>query len=144
MAGFVSKGNHLYEFEFKLAVGHADIDNGMFVALNYTDKTCATPTANTVLAYFVENVIDTVDEEQIDDINFKISAGSYVRCKRLVQGEEFITTKVSGTAPAVNDIVDVGTTGCITKTSGSPAQTFQVVEKPTLFGVTAYRCIALN
>lgn len=143
MAGFIALGNHDYIATLKLATGEAAIENGMFVAPNWSAGTAATPNANTVIPYFVENVIDTVDEEQINDLDFTISAGKYLRIKRLLPGEIFVTTKVVGT-PAVGDTVDVGTTGKITATSGSPAQTFQVIEKPTLWGVTAYKCVVLE
>lgn len=144
MAGFIAKGNNEYIGTLKLATGEADIYNGMFVsAVSWSAGTAATPNANTQVAYFVENVIDTVDEQQINDLNFVITAGQYIRMKKLLPGEIFVTTKVVGT-PSVGDTLDVGTTGKITATSGSPNQTFTVIEKPTLWGTTAYKCVVNN
>ena len=145
MAGFVTIGNNQYIGTLKLITGASDLENGMFAApVSWTNGTCSTPTANTVVPYFVVNEIDTVAGEVTSDLTYKISAGDYVKCKRLLPGEIFVTTKANAATPVLNDIVDVGTTGVITKTSGSPAQTFQVIEKPTLWGVTAYKCIVLE
>ena len=143
MAGFIVIGNHDYIGTLKLATGVDAIHNGMFVAANWSAATAATPNANTEVAYFVENVIDTVDEEQINDIDFTISAGKYLRIKKLLPGEVFVTSKVVGT-PAVNAIVDVGTTGTIAATSGSPLQSFRIIEKPTMWGTTVYKCVVLD
>jgi hypothetical protein len=142
MAGFVVKGNNEYIGTVKLATGSDAMHNGQFVNVNWTAGTASTPT-NTDFVYFVENVIDTVDEQQIDDLDFTITAGNYLRIKALLAGEIFITDKAVST-PAVGAIVDVGTTGKITATSGSPVQKYQVIEKPTMWGTTVYKCVVLN
>ncbi|MGE5438091.1 MAG: hypothetical protein ACM3O3_12835 [Syntrophothermus sp.] len=142
MAGFVAKGNNEYIATVKLAAGADAMHNGQFVNVNWTNSTASTP-VNTDVVYFVENVIDTVDEEQINDVNFTITAGNYLRIKKLLPGEMFITNKATGT-PVVGDIVDVGTTGKITATSGSPVQKYQVIEKPTMWNETVYKCIVLD
>lgn len=143
MAGFIAKGNNEYIATVKLNTGETAIENGMFVAVDWATSMASTPSANTVIPYFVENVIDTVDEELIDDLDFTVSAGNYIRIKRLLAGEIFVTDKVTGT-PAVGDIVDISTTGKITATSGSPLQTFQVIEKPTMWNKTVYKCVVLK
>jgi len=143
MAGFVINGNNKYIGTVKLGSGEQDLHNGTFLQVSWTAGTAATPNVNTQVAYFVENVIDTVDEQQIDDADFVVSAGSYVRIKKMIPGEMFVTDKAT-TDVAVGAEVDVGTTGTITATSGSPVQTFQVVEKPTLWGATAYKCVTLD
>ena len=143
MAGIVVKGNNEDIATVKLQTGDSAIENGMFVNVNWANSTASTPNVNTQIPYFVENVIDTVDEDKIDDVDFTVSAGNYIRIKKLLPGEIFVTSKVVST-PAVGDIVDVGTTGKITATSGSPVQKFQVIEKPTMWGLTVYKCIVLN
>jgi hypothetical protein len=142
MAGFIAKGNNEYLGTVKLVAGADALHNGTFVNVNWTTGFASTPT-NTDIPYFVENVIDTVDEQQINDIDFTVAAESYIRIKRLLPGEIFVTDKAVST-PAVGAIVDVGTTGKITATSGSPVQKFQVIEKPTMWGVTVYKCIVLD
>jgi hypothetical protein len=143
MAGFVAIGNNEYIGTVKLGTSQPSIYNGMFVNIDWSTSTAATPNANTQVPYFVENVIDTVDEQMIDDIDFTISAGKYLRLKRLLPGEVFVTDQVVGT-PAVNAIVDVGTTGQIAATGGSPLQTYRIIEKPTMWGTTVYKCVVLN
>jgi hypothetical protein len=139
MAGFVAIGDNRYIGTLKLATGQADIENGSFVVPNWTAGTCATPTDNTGDAYFVVNEIDTVEGQVTNDLEYKISAGDYVKMKKLQVGEIFVTTKTAA-AHSVGVVVDVGT-GSLAASSGSPSQTFTVIEKPTLWGVTAYKCV---
>jgi len=143
MAGFVAIGNNQYIGTLKLATGASDLENGMFVAPDWSAGTCATPTANTVVPYFVVNEIDTVTGEVTNDLDYTISAGEYVKMKRLLPGEVFVTTKSAATL-SVGNTVDCGTTGVLTASTGSPAQTFMVIEKVTLWGTTAYKCIVLE
>jgi hypothetical protein len=143
MAGFIAKGNNEYLGTTKLAVGADAVHNGTFVSVDWTTGYASTPTANTDIAYFVENVIDTVDEQQINDLDFTVAADNYIRIKKLLPGEIFVTDKAVST-PAVGAIVDVGTTGKITATTGSPVQKYQVIEKPTMWGETVYKCIVLS
>jgi len=143
MAGFVEIGDNKYIGTVKLVDGSVAVKNGQFVAVNWANSTGATPVNNTSVAYFVENVIDTVDEQMIDDVDFEISANGYLRLKRFKVGEFFITDQAQGTVN-VNDVVDVGVTGKITATSGTPNQKFRVIAKPTMWGKTVYRCIVLD
>jgi hypothetical protein len=142
MAGFIAKGNNEYIGTVKLAAGSDAMHNGKFVKVDWSAGTASTP-LNTDIAYFVENVIDTIDEDKINDLDFTVAAGSYLRIKKLLPGEIFVTDKVAATL-SVGDIVDVGTTGQITATSGSPVQKYQVIEKPTMWNTTVYRCITLD
>jgi len=144
MAGFISRGNNEYIGTYTLKTGEATIYNGMFVQIvSHSAQTCATPNINTQYVYFVENVIDTVAEQMINDLDYPIVAGKYVRIKKLIAGEEFVTDKVTGT-PAVDAVCDCSTTGLLTATSGSPNQTFVVIEKPTMWNKTVYRCLVLK
>jgi hypothetical protein len=140
MAGFVAIGNNEY---IGTCTSGMTLENGMLVTVNWTTGVASTPTATSDKVFFVENVIDTVDEQQINDIDFTITSGQYLRLKRLLPGEVFVSSKVTGT-PSVGDSVDCGTTGTLTATSGSPNQTFAVIEKPTLWGTTVYKCVVLS
>jgi len=143
MAGFVTIGNNKYIGTCTLLTGAQDLQNGTFVAVDWSASTAATPVASSEIAYFAENVIDTVEEEQINDVDYVVTAGNYVRIKRMVSGEVFVTDQAT-TELSIGDIVDVGTTGVITATKGSPEQTFQVIDTPTLWGATAYKCLTLS
>lgn len=145
MAGFVKIGNHQYLGTVKLADSvTAGVENGSFVTVNFALGTAIVPAANTSAVYFVENEIDLIDEDFINgnNLDYIVKKGKFLKLKKLLAGEVFVTTLVTGTAPVVGDIVDVGTTGKITKTAGTPAQTFTVIEIPALWGKTAYTCIA--
>jgi hypothetical protein len=145
MAGFIKIGNHQYLGTIKLAdTVTAGVENGSFVTVNFALGTATVPTANTSKVYFVENEIDTIEEDYLNgnNLDYTVKAGKYLKLKDVLQSEVFVTTLVSGTAPVKGDIVDVGTTGKITKTSGTPKQTFTVTDVNTLWGKTTYTCIA--
>lgn len=141
MAGFIVIGDNLYNGTLKVAT--AAVKPGTFVAPSWSAGTCAATTANTAIAWFVANESDKVDEELVDDLNYSVAVGKYAKLKRLMPGEVFITDQVTGTVN-VGDVVDVGDGAKIKATSGSPAQTFTCVEKPTRWGVTVYKCVVNN
>jgi hypothetical protein len=143
MAGFVAQGNNQYIGTVKLISGADALHNGVFVEVDWTNNVATTPVHDRSIPYFVENVIDTVVEQQINDLDFTVTAGNYIRIKKLLPGEIFITDKATS-APAVGAIVDCGEDGKIVATSGSPIQMFQVIEKPTMWGETVYKCIVLD
>jgi len=145
MAGFVKIGNHEYLGTVKLASSvTAGVENGSFVTVNFALGTAVPCAANTGAVYFVENEIDTIEEDYLNgnNLDYVVKPGKYLKLKAFNKMNVFVTTKVSGTAPVVGDIVDVGTTGFITKTTGTPGQTFTVIEVPALWGKVAYTCIA--
>lgn len=145
MAGFVKIGNHEYLGTIKLHESvTAGVENGTFVTVDFATGTAKPCTVNAGSVYFVENEIDTIEEDYLNgnNLDYIVKPGEYLKLKKLISMNVMVTTKVSGTAPVKGDVVDVGTTGLITKTAGTPAQTFTVVEVPTLWGKTAYTCIA--
>jgi hypothetical protein len=145
MAGFVKIGNHEYLGTVKLADSvTAGVENGSFVTVDFATGTAVPCAANTGFVYFVENEIDTIEEDYLNgnNLDYVVAKGKYLKLKKLLPGEVFVTTKVTGTAPVKGDVVDVGITGFITKTAGTPKQTFTVMEVPTLWGKTAYTCVA--
>jgi len=146
MAGFVKIGNHEYLGTVKLASSvTAGVENGSFVTVNFALGTAVPCIVNTGAVYFVENEIDTIEEDYLNgnNLDYVVKPGKYLKLKKVLPGNVFITTKVVGT-PAVGAIVDVGTTGVITATAGTPGQTFTVIEVPALWGKVAYTCIANN
>lgn len=147
MAGFVKIGNHEYLGTVKLAdTVTAGVENGTFVSVDFATGVAVPCAANTVVPYFVENEIDLIEEDYLNgnNLDFVVKKGKYLKLKQLLPMNVFVTTKVSGTAPVVGDVVDVGTTGFITKTVVGALQTFTVIEIPSLWGKTAYTCITNN
>lgn len=145
MAGFIKIGNHQYLGTVKLADSvTAGVQNGSFVTVDFATGTAVPCATNTGKVYFVENEIDLIDEEYLNgnNLDYVVAKGKYLKLKDILPSEVFVTTLASGTAPVKGDVVDVGTTGTITKTAGTPAQTFTVMSVDTLWGKTAYTCIA--
>ena len=144
MAGFVKIGNHEYLGTVKLnATVTAGVENGTFVTVDFATSLAVPCAANTGAVWFVENEIDTVEEEYMNgnNLDFVVKAGKYLKIKKLLPGEVFVTTKVAGT-PLVGAVLDVSTTGILAATTLTPLQSFTVIDKPVLWGKACYTCIA--
>ena len=50
--------------------------------------------------YFVENGFDVNDSEAYDETIYAVPVGKYLRAHPLVVGDEFVTTKITGTLAA--------------------------------------------
>jgi hypothetical protein len=50
--------------------------------------------------YFVENGFDVNDSEAYDETLYAVPVGKYLRAHPLVVGDEFVTTKITGTLTA--------------------------------------------
>ena len=50
--------------------------------------------------YFVENGFDVNDSEAYDETVYAVPVGKYLRAHPLVVGDEFVTTKITGTLTA--------------------------------------------
>ena len=50
--------------------------------------------------YFVENGFDVNDSEAYDETIYAVPVGKYLRAHPLVVGDEFVTTKITGTLTA--------------------------------------------
>lgn len=140
MAGFVALGNDQYLGSYKNAEANG-VENGQFVVLNYAAKTGALANATTGDGdvYFVANEIDTVVEQAIDDINFKVANGKYLRLKKPQRGEILVTTKFNGTL-AEGAVVAVGVSGNVEAVAArTPATKFVIKEKTTEYGVETLR-----
>ncbi len=143
MAGLVNIGNNIYLGNLVLG-GSTEIKNGTFVVPDFTNGT-AVPPADDIAAdgevYFVVNEIDTVQGEMIDDLDFTVKPGKYLKMKKLLPGEVITTTEFKETLN-VGDVVAVGDGGTLEAIGvRTPKQSYTVIEKPTLWGVTCVKCI---
>lgn len=71
-------------------------------------------TVNTLAAtyYLVENGYEFNDQATYDNRNYSTAVGAYLRAHPLLVGEEFVTTKVTGT-PVVNTAYGVKADGSV-------------------------------
>jgi hypothetical protein len=144
MAGFVALGHDQFIGSYKCAEANG-IENGTFVVLNHTAKTATLADATTGDGdvYFVQNVIDTIDEQGIDDVNFKVANGKYLRLHQPLPGTIYVTTKFNGTLNE-GDIVAVGAGGAVEAVgSRTPKVKFVVKEKTTAYGTDAVKIMVL-
>lgn len=144
MAGFVALGNDQYLGTYKNAEANG-VKVGQFVVLNHTAKTGALANATTGDGdvYFVANEIDTVVEQSIDDVNFVVANGKYLRLKKAQKGEILVTTEFTGTL-AVGDTVAVGVSGKVEAIGvRTPATKFIVKEKTAEYGQDTLRLLSI-
>src|SRR5690625_4666785 len=73
-----------------------EVENGKFVELNHTEKTGSLAKAGAEEVYFVVNEITNAPEHGIDDIDFKVEAGEFLRVHRPQKGEILVTTCFDG------------------------------------------------
>lgn len=142
MACMINLGDMEYLGTLTLG-GATAVKNGVFVVPNWTAGT-ATPTDATTGdgdVWMVDNIIDTIPEQMIDDLNFTVAVGKCLRLKKYEPGEIFTTTEFNGT-PAVGDVLAAGVGGKLeAKAARTPKQTFTVIEKPTLWATTTLKCV---
>lgn len=144
MAGFVALGNDLYIGTYKCAVENG-VENGQWVVLDHKTKTgtLADPTTGDKEVYFVVNEVDTVDEQAIDTMDYKVKKDKYLRLKKPQAGEILVTTKFNG-ALAEGDEVAVGADGNIEAVgSRTPATKLVVKEKTNEYGEETLRLMVL-
>lgn len=144
MAGFVSLGHENFLGTYKCAETNG-IENGTFVVLDHVNKTArlGDSTTGDGDVYFVQNVIDTVDEQNIDDINFKVVNGKYLRLHKPLSGTVYVTTKFNGTLN-VGDTVAVGAGGAVEEIgTRTPKVKFVITEKTTAYGTDAVKIMAI-
>lgn len=142
MAGFVAKGNNIYDGSAVVAVGQT-IKNGHFVDLTIAgagNTVALCVAAPTVAPYFVASEIDAVEEDAIADKDVVYVAGKYVKIKKLLAGEEFVVDSalVSG-SPVVGDVC-FAKSGLATKKAlaDTPVQSFQLKSTYTQGAMTMY------
>jgi hypothetical protein len=144
MAGFVALGHEKYLGTYKCAEANG-IENGTFVVLDHVNQTATLADATTGDGdvYFVQNLIETIDEQFIDDIDFKVAQGKYLRLHKPLPGTVYVTTKFNGTLNQ-GDIVAVGAGGAVEAIgSRTPQVKFVVKEKTTAYGTDAVKIMVL-
>lgn len=144
MAGFVALGDN--KFIGTLTNGTANLEIGAFVVPNWGTGV-ASAAANTTEGdgdvMFVANELETIAEQFIDDVDFKIPSGEFLKLKVPQKGEIFVTTKYSGT-PAVGAVLAVGANGVLEAVAArTPKHRFVVKEAETFLGANALRVVAL-
>lgn len=145
MAGFVSLGNQLYLGTYKCAEVNG-IENGTFVVLDHVNQTAtlANGTTGDGDVYFVQNVIETIDEQGIDDVDFKVAEGKYLRLHKPLPGTIYVTTKFNGTLNQ-GDTVAVGANGAVEAIgTRTPKVKFVVKEKTTAYGTDAVKIMVIE
>jgi len=144
MAGFVALGNNQYIGT--LVNGTDNLENGVFVVPNWANGTAAVPADDASAdgdVMFVCNEIDTVVEQAISDIDFKIASGEYLKLKVPQAGEIFVTTKFKGNL-VKGDVVAVGDGGTLEAIgTRTPKYKFVVEEVTTFLGANAVKVVAL-
>ncbi|MEQ6355247.1 hypothetical protein ABNX05_11515 [Lysinibacillus sp. M3] len=144
MAGFVALGNDLYIGTYKSAVKNG-VENGQWVVLDHKVKTgtLADATTGDKEVYFVVNEVDTVDEQSIDTVDYKVKEGEYLRLKKPQVGEILVATKFNGTL-AEGDEVAVGAGGNVEAIgSRTPITKLVVKEKTNEYGEETLRLLVL-
>lgn len=144
MAGFLALGNDQYIGNLTNAT--ADLENGMFVVADFVAGTAAVPAADVNAdgdVWFVVNEIETIEEQGIDDVNFKIKSGKFLRLHYPQKGERLVTTKYKGT-PVKGDVLAVGDGGTVEAVAArTPKIKFVVDEVTTAYGTTALKLTVL-
>lgn len=94
MAGFIGLSvADVYISDYRAT---EEVENGMFVELNHTDKTGSLAGADATEVYFVENEITGLALTDVNDMDFKVKEGQFLRAHRPIQGEVLVTTCIDG------------------------------------------------
>src|SRR5690625_4834943 len=104
MAGFIGLAvSDTYIGTYKAA---EEVENGNFVEFDHVEKTGSLAGAGAAEVYFVYNENTNIPEYGIDDIDFKVKEGEFLRAHRPQVGEILVTTCIEGEL-AEGDSVDV-------------------------------------
>lgn len=136
MAGFVALGNDRYIGTYKAT---EEIENGSFVELDHTNQTGKLATAGATEVYFIYNENTNVPEYGIDDIDFKVKEGEYLRAYRPLAGNILVTTRIED-GLADGDVVGITGDGKVGKDNDGG---FVVKKITTEFGVPTARLLVL-
>lgn len=136
MAGFVALGTDQYIGTFKNGET-TGVENGSFVTVDFTTGEAKLAAAEATDVYFVVNEIDTIDEQGIADIDYKVASGKYLRLYKPVVGNIIVTTFAD--TLAVGDEVSIGAGGKAVKQTLAVPTVFKVKEKTSEYGVDTYR-----
>jgi co-chaperonin GroES (HSP10) len=144
MAGFIALGNNQYLGTLKNTT--ANLENGMFVVADFTAGTAAVPASASAAdddVWFVVNEIETISEQGIDDVDYKIAVDKFLRLHYPQKGEVLVTTNYKGT-PVKGDVLAVGDGGTVEAVgTRTPKIKFVVDEVTTAYGTTALKLVVL-
>lgn len=135
MAVVINSGDLEYIGIFTLG-GTEPIKNGTYVVVDYATGVALPTDATTGDGdiYLVDNIIDTVPEQLINDMDFVIKPGQYLRLHKNKIGDIITTTEFNGTIN-VGDVLAAGVGGNVeAKAARTPKQSFTVMDKPNLWG----------
>lgn len=113
MAGFIATSlSDTYLGSYRAT---EEVENGAFVEFDHVEKTGSLASEGAKEVYFVVNEIETIIEDGIDDIDFKVKEGKYLRAHRPQTGEILVTTVIDGelTEGARVDVVEGGKVGAV-------------------------------
>jgi hypothetical protein len=146
MAGYVK---HFVGREYisKKLTGAAPVKLGAFLNDDFTNNAYAIPTADaTGKVIFVANEIDYLVPHNVDDKDYTVKVGEFVKGKPVIDTEEFVTTEASANAlaAAVGVELGVGTGGVLMTVADLTAAnlttfktTFVLKAKVKVMGVNA-------
>ena len=142
MAVVLNIGDMEYVGTFTLG-GSVAIKNGTYVVVNYATGValpCDATTGDGDI-FLVDNIIDTVPEQLINDLDFTVKPGQFLRLHKEEAGDITTNTLFNGTI-AIGDVVAAGVNGYVeAKAARTPKRTFTVIEKATLWGVPTLKYI---
>lgn len=145
MAGFIGLAvSDTYIGE--LTNNTANLENGMFVVADFVNGNAAVPAADANAdgdVFFVVNEITNIPEDGINDVDFKIATGKYLRLHYPQKGEILVTTNYKGT-PVKGDTLAVGDLGTVEAIGArTPKIKFAVKQVTTAFGASALELVVL-
>lgn len=117
-----------------------EVENGAFVELDHVDKTGKLADGNSKEVYFVYNEITNVPEQGINDIDFKVKKGEFLRAHRPIAGEILVTTCIEGDLKE-GDLVGVVAGGKVGKVENGA---YVVKEITSEFGVPTARLLVVG
>lgn len=117
-----------------------EVENGNFVELDHKEKTGALAGASATEVYFIYNENTNIPEYGIDDIDFKVKKGEFLRAHRPQAGEILVTTCIEGDL-VEGDSVDIVDGGKVGKVEGGR---FVVKELTNEFSVPTVRLLVVD
>lgn len=135
------------EYISKKLTGASAVKIGAFLNDDFANNAYARPAANaTGKLVFVANEIDYLVPHNVDDKNYTVAVGEFVKGKPVIDTEEFVTTEITANAfaAAVGTELGVGTGGTLATIADLSVAnlaafktTFVIVEKTKIMGQNA-------
>ena len=142
MAVVINSGDMEYKGTFTLG-GTVAIKNGTYVVVNYATGVALPTDATTgdLDVYLVDNLIDTVPEQLINDLDFVVKPGQYLRLAKHEYSDIITNTEFNGTLH-VGDVIAPGVNGKVeAKAVRVPQQSYTVIDMATLWAVPTIKYI---